>query len=397
MPRRRGSGRGELKRVTEGRYWARWFVYHRTETGEKRRPHEKIVTRDLAEKYRVSLDYTGPLTKRDAQRTLDLLMAESAGRYVCPNAAATFEQVARQYVTLNEPNWGAHTKRSSTNLIEKHLIEPLGARLVSELSGAELQSFLNRYINSGASKSQLQKMVLYLRAILELSVDERIIDRNPARKLKAKSRKKPCERFHTLVECRRLLTVVSGRDHLILRLFIQLGLRPEELFALRRDDPMGELLRVDEAIVEGQPAPTKSQPSDGFVYLAPDLAQELQAWVASSAGDARSWLFPASRRGRPIDHHNYLSRVLKPAAIRASVQGVNFQSLRRTSATLFGDKAKDPRATQAHLRHADPSITLRHYQKAIPETVKTAAVALESDLNCMGFERVPDLGLRPSY
>jgi integrase len=59
---------------------------------------------------------------------------------------------------------------------------------------------------------------------------------------------------------------------------------------------------------------------------------------------------------------------------------VNFQVLRRTCATLFGAKAKDPRDTQAQLRHADPTVTLKHYQKSIPSSVKAAARALEDDL-----------------
>jgi len=37
--------------------------------------------------------------------------------------------------------------------------------------------------------------------------------------------------------------------------------------------------------------------------------------------------------------------------------------LRRTCATLLGAQAKDPRHTQAQLRHADPTVTLRHYQR----------------------------------
>jgi hypothetical protein len=60
--------------------------------------------------------------------------------------------------------------------------------------------------------------------------------------------------------------------------------------------------------------------------------------------------------------------------------GLNYQSLRRTSSTLFGAKAKDPKSTQAHMRHADPSITLKIYQQAIPAEVKAAALALETDL-----------------
>jgi integrase len=59
---------------------------------------------------------------------------------------------------------------------------------------------------------------------------------------------------------------------------------------------------------------------------------------------------------------------------------VNFQVLRRTCGTLFGAKAKDPRDTQAQLRHADPSVTLRHYQKSIPNSVRSAAEALETEL-----------------
>lgn len=87
--------------------------------------------------------------------------------------------------------------------------------------------------------------------------------------------------------------------------------------------------------------------------------------------------------------------MLKPAAVRARIgvftrttckgaqiesTDVNFQVLRRTCGTLFGAKAKDPRDTQAQLRHADPTVTLRHYQKSNPASVRTAAVALEAEL-----------------
>jgi hypothetical protein len=59
---------------------------------------------------------------------------------------------------------------------------------------------------------------------------------------------------------------------------------------------------------------------------------------------------------------------------------LNFQLLRRTSSTLFGARAKDPKSTQAHMRHADPHIALKHYQQSVPAEVKAAASALEGDL-----------------
>ena len=44
--------------------------------------------------------------------------------------------------------------------------------------------------------------------------------------------------------------------------------------------------------------------------------------------------------------------------------------------------------TQTQLRHADPSITLKHYQKSIPATVKAAAMALETKLGFDNSEQV---------
>lgn len=68
----------------------------------------------------------------------------------------------------------------------------------------------------------------------------KIIERNPMRsrtvRIEYKSRKRKTERYLSLVECRTLLPALVGRDHLIVRMFIQLGLRPEERFALRRND-----------------------------------------------------------------------------------------------------------------------------------------------------------------
>ena len=72
------------------------------------------------------------------------------------------------------------------------------------------------------------------------------------------------------------MSAVVGEDHLAIRILIQLGLRSEELFALRRDDVIGDVLRIDEAIVDGFPAPVKTDASDASVYIPPDLQVEMQ-------------------------------------------------------------------------------------------------------------------------
>jgi integrase len=412
------AAHGKKKRpLPRGTYWARWYRYVRQADGhEKRSPREKIITKELAGSLRIGTEYAGQLTKADAQRVLDLLIARDAGTYTPPDTAATFAQIAREYLAVAEPGWGPHTVRTSKGLIESVLIAGrIGNRPVVELTEIELQQFLNEHVSIGASRSKLSKTLLYIRNILDHAVMKKIIAANPARnpgyRLKAKSRKQVSERYLSLGECQRLLWMVSGADHLIIRILIQLGLRSEELFALRRDDVLGELLRIDEALVEGRLAPVKTDASDASVYIPPDLQAEMRAWLEWVDPDPRAWLFPAAMGG-PWSAQNYLNRVLKPAAVRAGIgvftrqsgkgdpvqsTDVNFQVLRRTCATLFGAKAKDPRDTQAQLRHADPTVTLRHYQKSVPASVRAAAVALEADLIGSSANRSEQVLNRPAF
>lgn len=380
--------RGSLRKIGNGQYVARWRRYAATPSGEKAIPRKKIITKELAAKYRIGQDYPGPLTKSDVQRLLDILIAEDTGKYVAPDSAATFEQVARQYIAVKEPRWGAHAEATTKSVIQKHLIENLGRRRVDELTAVEIQMFINGMVRSGASHSLLQKAVTHLRAILDQAEELDIIERNPMRsrtvRIEYKSRKRKSERYLSLEECRTLLSTLFGRDHLIIRMFIQLGLRPEELFALRRNDVGKGFVRIDEAFTKGQIKETKTEESAVNVYVPPDLMKELRTWMESTAGNDEDWLFPASRRRgsaglSPISQNNYRNRVLKPAAENAGILDLDLLTLRRTCATHFGQKA-NTKDTQAQMRHADPLTTLKYYQQSIPESVKKAAVALEAEI-----------------
>ena len=368
------------------------------DSGEVRRKREKIITRELAENHRIGNDYTGPLTKADAQRVLDLLIAADAGRYIAPNTRAAVAVVAKEYLALAEPNWGPHMVRSAGNLIEKHIIGKLGARPIVDLSEADIQAWLNDYVNSGASRSLLKGLLLHTRAIFKHARKTKLMTENPTEDLRAKSKKRPSERYLAVDECQRLLSMLTGRDHLIVRMLVQLGLRPEELFAMRRDDVQGDQLRIDEALVEGKSAAVKTEASAAYIYIPPEVGIELEHWLQCRPGEPRDWLFQATH-GRPgfLNLNNYRERILQPAAIRAGIgviatgkkdangrpivkTDVDFRCLRRTCATLFGDRAKDPKSTQTQLRHADPTITLRLYQKSIPASVRAAGDQLERDL-----------------
>jgi integrase len=329
--------RGSLKKIGNGQYVARWRRYSATPSGEKATPRKKIITKELAAKYRIGQDYPGPLTKSDAQRLLDILITDDTGKYLAPDLGATFDQLARQYISVKEPRWGVHAESTTKSIIQKHLIGSLGHRRVDELTAVEIQMFINGLVRSGASHSLLQKAVTHLRAILDQAEELKIIQRNPMRsrtvRIEYKSRKRKSERYLSLDECRTLLAMLVGRDHLIVRMFIQLGLRPEELFALRRNDVGKEFVRIDEAFTKGQIKETKTAESAVNVYVPPDLMVELSTWMKSTSGEGDDWLFPASRCREsaslsPISQNNYRNRVLKPAAKKAGISGLDLLTLR---------------------------------------------------------------------
>jgi integrase len=172
-----------------------------------------------------------------------------------------------------------------------------------------------------------------------------------------------------------LFAVVAGPDHLAIRILVQLGLRSEELFALRRNDALDAELVIDEAVVNGPTKEPKTLASASRVHVPADLAIELKHYLETIDANPAAWLFPSTRKGIPARPGNFLRRVLKPAAIQAGIAlskdaagedttALNFQSLRRTSATLFGARAKDPKSTQAHMRHADPALEQQRKRQA---------------------------------
>jgi len=182
--------------------------------------------------------------------------------------------------------------RVTVPIIENHIIGgKLGKLPIADLSEGDLQGWINEYVDKGASKSMLKALLLHLRGIWKHARKSKIIIDNPTADLRARSKWRSAERFLSVEECQRLLSALTGRDHLIVRMFIQLGLRSEELFALRYDDVQGDQLRIDEALVSGQSAAVKTPASNGFVYIPAEVNVELTNWLHCHPGQPTDWLF----------------------------------------------------------------------------------------------------------
>jgi integrase len=115
----------------------------------------------------------------------------------------------------------------------------------------------------------------------------------------------------------KLLDAMQGRDRLVARICIVLGLRPGELFAAKWDDfdDAGGRLRIDESAVDSQIKDTKTPGSRAWLWLPKSITDELLLWRATSSS---TLIFP-SVNGRPISTRNFLRRHIWPAAVRAGI------------------------------------------------------------------------------
>ena len=169
---------------------------------------------------------------------------------------------------------------------------------------------------------------------------------------------------------------LSDRDRLIVRIFLVLGLRPDQLFALRWNDKMQNSLRIDTSITDGIEVETKTEGSNANVWLPVSIETELEWWRSVSRdASPEAFIFP-SARGTAINTNNFLFRVLKEAGRQAGIDGVTHQMLRRTCSTYMAQltSVKD---VQTHLRHANAKTTLEHYIKSVPESVRVAVESLD--------------------
>jgi len=203
------------------------------------------------------------------------------------------------------------------------------------------------------------------------------ITKNPAAKLAVPRAGKKAAAAHLMPEqIPIVLFNLSDRDRLIVRMFLVLGLRPGELFALRWDDKGQNSLRIDSSVTDGIEVETKTEGSNTSVWLPVSIDTELE-WWRSATKDARlnAFIFPSSR-GTAISTNNFLFRVLKDAGKKAGVPGVTHQMLRRTCPTYMAQltTVKD---VQMHLRHTNPKTTLEHYIKSVPEIIRVAVEALD--------------------
>ncbi|KLU08683.1 site-specific integrase [Kocuria sp. SM24M-10] len=191
-----------------------------------------------------------------------------------------------------------------------------------------------------------------LRTVLGQAVRDGLIATNPAQVKGAGTAVHPERRPLEVPEVAALAAAVPPRYRAAVLVAAWSGLRPGELFALRRADvaEAGTAVRVERTLVEvpGRPittGPPKSAAGRRTVALPATVAAELTTHLATHTGPTPDALVFTTGTGAPV-HAAARSRIMAPARATIGREDVTWHHLRHTGATLAAVSG----ATQAELQ-----------------------------------------------
>lgn len=372
------------------RWKGHWYIYTRGEDGRERRAHRSLVlgikrcgnTADGCPAQLGIRDARLPvLTKTEAERELRKLIAQTVGpdgETIKQDSRVTFGWFWRhKWLPLRRGKWRASTRAINEHVLEHHIGDRWDAAALSEIQPEDVAEWLDG-LAGRYSHSMVSKCRNYLKAILQEAVEQEYLRKNPMRRVSLPETREEASGFHAWPEVAAIRTQFKReRDRLIFDLFVCLGLRPGELFALRWGDVRPSALLVDEAVVEGKVGKTKTRGSKSAVALPAVLAARIEAWRPDRAM-AEDWLFP-SATGKPIRRRSWHRHSLQPAAAAAGLK-TNYQMLRRTFATLANDAGVPAKLIQAQLRHASMQTTADVYMQVVDASQQKAIEQFASKL-----------------
>jgi len=285
------------------------------------------------------------------------------------------------------------TRYEYEGLLRRNILPAFGSTRLRAVTTSDVRKWLAAVVES-TGNDQAAKSYRVLRAVLNTAVADELIVRNPCKVRGAGQWDAPERPLVSTAVVLQLADAVVAVDKTRdktgstrLRALVLLagfaGLRPGELFALRRNDIdlLHQLVAVDESAPEvaGRRVlgPPKSEAGRRLIAIPEPIVPDLEAHLDRFVGpEPDAWVFTGPR-GAPIGE-SYLSTHFRRAitAVPGAPAGLRVYDLRHHAATLT---AQIPGVTtkelMARIGHSSPRAALI-YQHATAERDKRIADAM---------------------
>ena len=363
--RQRRYQNSEPKKRKHGRHWV-WAGQYRD---SDRTPRTKVLGR------------CSEMSKGEAEAMLAAILQPINAGVPKRQAASvfTFEQFVKGvYLRVCRRKNKASTMMTTEQVINPHLVASLGPRPLQEITREDLQALLDAKAAT-LSRSVVDHLRWYLRAIYELAISEGAAVRNPALSLYTPKCKPGRERRElAAADIPRMFGVLELRERLIVKLAIFEGMRPGEILGLQWQNCGEESFNVRQRVYRGDIDEPKTRKSVRTGGLSLTTMEDLKAWRAI-ARDPRpeGWVFPSENLETPLSRDNVWRRNIRPRLEKIGLEWADFQVMRRANASL-GRKAGIDDKVAADQRGHGLGVSLEVYATSDLEEKQKAVRKLES-------------------
>lgn len=298
--------------------------------------------------------------------------ALTAAQTAAPAASINFASYAAEWIEryTGRTNRGIDqsTRDDYRRSLRMYGIPYIGETSLTDVRPHDIRALVARIEALGQAPSSVRKHLAPVKALLATAVEDGVLRDNPCAAVRVASRRDDWEgsepRVLTRAELAAFFAALHPKWVPFFELLLHTGVRVSEAIGLRWEDiQLGEPshIRVRRQVCRGRVKPPKSRYGRRNIPLSPGmvatLAERRDQWTYTRDADP---LF-ASAGGKCLDVSNVRSRVLRPTARRARLDGVGFHTFRHTCASLLFAAGKDLKQVQHWLGHHDPAFTLSTY------------------------------------
>jgi integrase len=322
------------------------------------------------------------ITKSEAQLMADTILAPINAAVTGISSDTSVDQfIELEFFPWFRKKWKNSTRDTTEERIRRFLVTRFKGIMVRDLTPGQLQQVLEDAAAEGFVRNTVNHVRWDMKHIFRYAVSTGILQRNPAEELFTPRRCSTTEiRVMTLEEVNLAQTVLSLRERLIFKLGVIAGMRPGEIFALRRRSVQGIAADIRQRVYKGDLDTPKTSKSVRQAALANSVLEDLEAWLKRTPSTGpEGWLFPSANLKTPISRDNFLTRQLHPRLDIVGLGWVNFLVLRKTHSTLMADQGVDPKIVADQQGH-DVDVNLNVYAKTSLDRKKKAVDQLDAAL-----------------
>jgi integrase len=342
-------------------------------------------------------DWQGQQRKQAARtlaeaRALKASLTTDVGRGEFVDSKVTFGKYAPEWIDgyrgRTDKGIKPETLADYRKTLERDAL-PFFARMrLSHIRPSDIKRYAQELEAQGVSVATVRVKLAPVKALLADALEDGVIRSNPAAGVTIKSAPASGDvddedeaehvKALTVTELDALLAALPEEWRLFFRFLADSGLRIGEAVALKWGDvdAGAALVQVRRRRYRGRIDRPKSKYGRRKARISDVVARELRTLRAGRADD--ELVFP-NQTGTYLDPGNVMSRVLKPAAVKAGLgqwivangrrhaeSWIGFHTFRHTCATVLFENGWNAKQVQLQLGHHKPSFTLDTYIHLMP-------------------------------